>query len=393
MTRASQRQSPSRLHGRLRRAAGALVCAAAALALSRCASAPPATAPAPKAPAVPFDQKMAWILRLEDQRLMKLETPAPPPLPPTPPAKGRKPVTAPVMVAPPAMVPDLARLVHDDEPRVRRRAALAIGRVGLPEGIKPLVETLADPDADVRSMAAFAAGLVAVSVLDLPPALSKVQAEAGPPLVAALADQSPLVRGRAAEALGQLGAKEAAEPIGKMTAEYARSPAVAAMRPDDEPSATAGEVEAFRLGLFALVRLRTYEPLAAAILDSGGRPTITGGLRPGALQRIGDPRARPALLQLLSARQLIGGLRGAWSRRDHDPGSVDALAALIARGQLPIEPLVAAIRRSGRSATAARRRSCACSRCRKRFPTCGSSASPRSARCTPPPACHSCRTS
>jgi HEAT repeat protein len=80
---------------------------------------------------------MSWILRLEDQRMLrdpspvvaaaraaagagsscsgdrKLAVAPPPPPPPLPP--------------PP---PDLTRLLTDGEARVRRRAALAVGRVG-----------------------------------------------------------------------------------------------------------------------------------------------------------------------------------------------------------------------------------------------------------------------
>src|SRR6187397_3214344 len=99
-----------------------------ALAASACASAPPV--PAVKvAPGPSFEQKMAWILRLEDQRMLR--DPAPVPAPPPPP-------------------PDLARLLTDDEARIRRRAALAIGHVALADGVPPLLGGLGDPDPEVR---------------------------------------------------------------------------------------------------------------------------------------------------------------------------------------------------------------------------------------------------
>ena len=52
-----------------------------------------------------------------------------------------------------------------------------------------------------------------------------------------------------------------------------------------------------RLGLFALVRLKAYEPLAAAVLDASGRPSgvVAGRVRAAADQR---SRAIPALQQL-----------------------------------------------------------------------------------------------
>jgi cyclophilin family peptidyl-prolyl cis-trans isomerase/HEAT repeat protein len=70
------------------------------------------------------------------------------------------------------------------------------------------------------------------------------------------------------------------------------------MAPDDESWPAAPEAEAFKLGLFALVRLRAYEPLATAVLE-GNRPISTWWPVAYALQRIEDKRAAPALLHLL----------------------------------------------------------------------------------------------
>ena len=51
--------------------------------------------------------------------------------------------------------PDLTALLVDTEPSLRRRSALAIGRVGIAEGVPPLIEALGDPEPEVRQMAAF----------------------------------------------------------------------------------------------------------------------------------------------------------------------------------------------------------------------------------------------
>ena len=51
-------------------------------------------------------------------------------------------------------------MLSDGEARIRRRAALAIGHVGIAEGVDPLVALLADRDPEVRQMAAFALGLI-----------------------------------------------------------------------------------------------------------------------------------------------------------------------------------------------------------------------------------------
>ncbi len=70
---------------------------------SACVPTPPPKLP--EAPQVPKQQKMTWILQLEDQRLLRIELPAPPP--PPPPVKGKKP--EPVVTPPAAIV--AARLV------------------------------------------------------------------------------------------------------------------------------------------------------------------------------------------------------------------------------------------------------------------------------------------
>ncbi|MEP6918984.1 MAG: HEAT repeat domain-containing protein, partial [Acidobacteriota bacterium] len=306
--------------------APALLTAAAIMIVSAagCASAPPA-APAPVA--TRFEQKMGWILQLENRRILRLDTPAPAAPPPVVPRRGR--ATAPVAVPP---VPDLAVLVTDAEPRLRRRAAMAIGRVGLAEGIKPLTTTLADADPEVREIAAFALGLIG-------------DASAAPPLLAALTDSSPIVRGRAAEALGQIDATSAAEAIGRMAGEYGRSPVVASMQPEAEQWPGPPEAEAFRLGIAALVRLKAYEPLAGAVLDQNGRPVTPWWPVAYALGRLGDQRAQPALLQLLRAR---GKYSAAFAARGlgviKDPAAVDPLVALLRAPETPLEVVVSAVR-------------------------------------------------
>src|SRR3954468_6080475 len=161
-----------------------------------CASAPPAAAP----PAVSFETKMSWILRLEDQRILR---DAAVPMAPPPVVSGKKGAVA--AVPPPP--PDLLRLMRDPEARVRRRAALAVGRVGLAADAAPDLITVmrSDADPEVRQMAAFALGLLG----DKSPATIDA-------LKLALADPSPIVTGRAAEALGLIGDAATAGDIGKL---------------------------------------------------------------------------------------------------------------------------------------------------------------------------------
>jgi cyclophilin family peptidyl-prolyl cis-trans isomerase len=304
----------------------------AALAASGCASAPAAVK---KGPTTTFEQKMAWMLQLEDQRLLRVESP--PPVAVVAPRHGH------VQPAPPPPIaPDLAGLIADPEPRVRRRAALAIGRVGLSEGVKPLTGALADADPEVREMAAFALGLIA-------------DASAAAPLTTVLADASPVVRGRAAEALGLIGStpggeaagRAAAESIARVTAEYGRSAAVRAVQPDDETWPAAPEVDAFRLGVYALVRLHAYEPLASAVLDNGAPVTAWWPVA-YALGRIEDARAEPALLKLLGAP---GKYTPAFAARGlgviKARAAVAPLKALVQQARTPLEVKVSAIRALG----------------------------------------------
>jgi HEAT repeat protein/cyclophilin family peptidyl-prolyl cis-trans isomerase len=254
-----------------------LVTTSAALVVSACASAPPAP---PKPVVQPFEQKLAWILRLEDQRVLRDPSPVVPPAPPAPTRDGRAPV-----VTPPPPPPDLLRLLSDGEGRTRRRAALAVGRVGLREGAPALIPLLSDAEPEVRQMAAFALGLIG-------------DRRARDPLVAALDDASPAVKGAAAEALGLLGDPAAAGAVSKMATAVAESGVLATPPAEADDARRDTPAAAYRLALYALVRLRAYEPLAAAALDASGQPRVRWWPVAFALQRIEDPRAFAALMTL-----------------------------------------------------------------------------------------------
>ena len=215
----------ARLSRRTPRVLAGLLSFAALVAPFGCATAPPAP---PKPLAVAHEKKMAWMLQLEDQRLLKLPEPPPPPV--VAPVKGQRPVPLP---PPPESVPDLTKLATDADPRIRRRAAISMGRVGLSDALPALTTLVADTDTDVRQAALFALGLIGdrtASAVVLP----------------LLQDPSPLARGRAAEALGLMAAEDAAPAIAKMAGEYAASPAVSGMTPDDEQWPGPPEAEAFK---------------------------------------------------------------------------------------------------------------------------------------------------
>ena len=215
----------------------------------------------PTPPPTAFEQKMRWILQLEDQRQLR--------------GGGG----------------DLLTLLTDHEARVRRRSALAAGRVKLPEAIPALTTALqSEADPEVRQMAAFAMGLIG-------------DAAAAPALMTALTDPDPLIQGRAAEALGMIGHKAAAQPIGAMIATHISGNALGGINPDDMGYPKASAAEAVRFGMFALVRLGSYDALAAVLVDQNGRPRSRWWPVAFAFQRINDPRAAAVLLDLIQRRR------------------------------------------------------------------------------------------
>jgi len=173
---------------------------------------------------------------------------------------------------------------------VRRRAALAIGRVGLPDGVPPLVALLADSDQEVRQMAAFALGLIG-------------DRTARDPLVTALADSSLMVKGSAAEALGLIGDAAAATPIARMASDLVASGALSQLPSEDMEAVRDTPAAAFKLAVFALTRLKAYDALAGVVLDEAGQPRVRWWPVAFALQRLEDRRALMPLLALLKDPQ------------------------------------------------------------------------------------------
>jgi cyclophilin family peptidyl-prolyl cis-trans isomerase/HEAT repeat protein len=288
----------------------------------------PVTSPVPPAPVIPavtWQQKIGWIVRLEDQRLLRNPTPAPPAVirPATP--------TSPEVLGLPEPS-DLVRLLDDRDARVRARAALAIGRVGLVEGIDALSRTIQDTDADVRQTSAFSLGLIG-------------DASARPVLLAALADPSPVVQGRAAEALGQIGDRNDAGVVAMMVRGFVAAGALSNVMPDDLTYPLSPEVEAARLGIYALVRLGSYDALASALLDQGGQPVSRWWPVAYAFQRIGDARANGALLALLNTPgRYTAAFAAKGLSRMASPEAVAALRQIVEQRRAPQAVVIEAMK-------------------------------------------------
>jgi hypothetical protein len=252
---------------------------ALALVCSGCASAPASTSlSAPRV--VTWEDKLSWMMRLEAQRVLRDPDSSPPAV--LMPATS----TQPAVIAP-ASPFDLILLLDDGEARVRWRAALALGRVGLPEAVEPLVRLLDDEEPDVREIAAFALGLIGA-------------ADARTALVAALGDADSWVQGRAAQALGMIGDRADATAVSEMVLAHVSAGALAGLDADELGFPLAPPVEATRLGLYALARLGSFDALAAAVLDAGGQPISTWWPVASAIQQLGDQRGTPALVALLN---------------------------------------------------------------------------------------------
>lgn len=248
--------------------------------IAGCASAP-AVAPvaAPVRPDIPLDRRVSWMLRLEASRQLR--------------DAALGPVAVPVdgSSLSPAREADLRALVADSDVGVRRRAAVALGRVRDGAGRMALEARLSDAESTVRSAAAFGLGL-----------LGDTQSE--PALRTLLADPDIEVRGRAAEALGLIAAqttgprdrfRPSAEAVAERFAGCASLLTAVSESDQGQPSTEAG---ACRLAIFALVRLGDFASVARVVLDDQQQPRSTTWPVAFALQRSTDPRARAALRAL-----------------------------------------------------------------------------------------------
>jgi len=154
--------------------------------------------------------------------------------------------------------PELGQYLHDKDPTVKRRAALAAGRLGDPTLASDLVDLLNDPEPEVRQMAAFALGQIGTR-----------DSSAVDRLLASLEDGDSRVRARAAEALGRLGDRTVAPAVARfIRAAIPRQAPLLTIRGDDPGSADDPWLE-LRLGLLALARLEDPRAAAEALLLAG----------------------------------------------------------------------------------------------------------------------------
>ena len=182
---------------------------------------------------------------------------------------------------------EMERLLRDPDRGVRRRAALAAGRLADPALVPALVDLLNDPEAEVRRVAAFALGLAG-------------DRTATDRLLAALADHDGGVRGRAAEALGRIGEARAAPAIARLLVDALPKTISRMTVRGDDPGGADDTWAEQRLALFALARLKDVPAARSALLD-GNRSRFDWWAATWVATRLESPELRPVLAAAVSS--------------------------------------------------------------------------------------------
>ncbi len=183
-------------------------------------------------------------------------------------------------------VDTLIAMLKDKNLVVRKGAAIALGQIGDPNAVEPLAEALKDTDWHARLAAAISLGEIDLDILvnflrdentkvrrSVARALGKIKdSRAVGHLAATLHDKDMLVRDFAAEALGKIGDPRAVVPL------------INAIRRDAHPDVRSSAAKA----LGEIGALEAVEPLIVALRDKNHR-VRRNVVR--ALGKIGDSRA------------------------------------------------------------------------------------------------------
>ena len=211
---------------------------------------------------------------------------------------------------------ELERDLADRDRGVRRRAALAAGRIGDSSLVPALLPLLADGEPEVRQMAAFGLGLIG-------------DPRAKEALVAALKDPETAVRARAAEAVGRIGDATTAPALAAAVVEAVpKGAAVLTIRGDD-PGRANDPWLALRLGLFALVRLKNV-PAAESALLADGKSRFDWWAATWTAMRLEAPPLRPVLVAAASSSDPLSralAARGLGALKE--PAGLDVIAPLL----------------------------------------------------------------
>ena len=192
-----------------------------------------------------------------------------------------------------AQTPDLAALARDPDANIRRRTLVAIGRVGMSEGVPLALAGSArrrrrrQGGGGIRSRRH---GTVVRSRAARERAARSV-ARCGSRAM----DAVGLIGDRCLGDLTACGATAAAIPAAATavaTAAAGCAAVIAPIDPDDDGARAADDVVKCRSALFALARLKVFASIAAVTLDANGQPVARWWPVAYALQRGGDSGCR-----------------------------------------------------------------------------------------------------
>jgi cyclophilin family peptidyl-prolyl cis-trans isomerase/HEAT repeat protein len=192
---------------------------------------------------------------------------------------------------------ELEQQLRHRDAGVRRRAALAAGRVGDPSLVPALVDLMNDAEVEVRRVAAFALGLAG-------------DPRAADRLLAALADPDAAVRGRSAEALSRIGDPRAAAAIARSLVDSLPKTITRMTVRGDDPGSADDTWAEQRLALFALARLRDAGAARLALLDAA-RPRFDWWAATWVAMRLASEELRPVLVEALQSSDPLSRALGA----------------------------------------------------------------------------------
>ena len=211
---------------------------------------------------------------------------------------------------------ELDRYLRDADRSIRRRAALAAGRIADRSLVPTLVDLMNDGEAEVRQMAAFGLGLIGDSA-------------AADRLIASLKDSEGIVRARSVEALGRLGDPRLAQNVAAFVVEQApQTKGLITIRGDDPANPRDPWVE-LRLALFSLHRLKEPKAAAQALLV-GAEPRFDWWAATFVAARLESPLLRPVLVAAVTSTDPLSrafAARGLGALED--ASAVDLLAGLL----------------------------------------------------------------
>jgi cyclophilin family peptidyl-prolyl cis-trans isomerase/HEAT repeat protein len=218
---------------------------------------------------------------------------------------------------------DMVSPLSGNNGSVRRRAILALGRIGYASAVTALIDVMkTDRSEEMRALAAFSLGEIeshyAVAAL-----MERLESEI---------EKSPLVRARAAEALGKIASnKLSAESLGKYGL-TGIADTLAKLLPDASQSLTAEAKFATSLTLTALLRIRQASTVPAITNQLRSPDADVRWQAANALARIreGIAAAVPSLLPLLEDKEPLVRANAARALGvAKDAKAVDALLKLL----------------------------------------------------------------